>query len=1031
MDVAVFVAEVGRLVRRGAVGEHTIRSVFLPQLRRLGPDIEAINEPGATEHGNPDIAVYRSSVPVGWIETKALVTDLVAFEGTDQFRRYSRGFSNLIVTNFHQFRWYVDHRPEPFMVADLGVYRPGAGIAVGKDGGEAVCDLLRAFYRHEARQTRSAAELARRLADYAIAIRRIVGIILENRDRDQILRQELVAFRSVLLPDISENDFADMYAQTITYGLFAARCSNPNLENFNRLNAPAHLPVSNPFLRNVFGNLAGANIDPRVVPQIDQICALLSMTDLQALSEEFKHRTGLADPVVHFYETFLQIYDREERIDRGVYYTPVSVVSFIVRALDDLLKTRLDVREGLFDSSVVARPEGGTHRIQILDPATGTGTFLLFLFDYLKTHFTGQGGLWQAYLHDSLLPRIYGFEYLMAPYAIAHLKLSMALMGQNFEFRDQERLGVYLTNSLEDTARVVEGLPFQNFLTVEADQANQIKQRRPIMAIMGNPPYSIRTANLGPNARRLSSRYVRLDGQPIREGGTLALQRSVENDYVKFIAFAQEQIERTGEGVIGYITANGYLDQPTLAGLRRSLMQTFDEIRIVDLHGYARAGTDDQNVFSQIGEGVAIILMVRQPGDHVREARVRYYSLRGSRSEKRAWLTTENPAEVVYEDVAPEQPDYLFKPESTEVRAKYRGEFVALNDIFEVEKGAIVTARDAFAIGFSPDELIGRLERFRDHRGSAQEASEALGLSWTGDWPRMAGPAKEWLRQNRNWRTLVRPITYRPFDDRYIIYSDMFLDTPASAAMDHIVGVENQNALLLFGRSVRYGMPDQFFVTRKLAEAKSGEASRQCHAAPFLLRHNDLAGGTRPNLKRGFVERVRGVWGQDFALPDVFPYIYGVLNCPTYRQVYAAQICANYARIPFVDLDMAIVVSQLGRELIGIHVGDVDLPLITQFPVGAAHTHLDAMSPRDRWSEIDGLFRLAINGRQYIDGVPSEVRSFRLAGYNVLDKWLQGRSGREIDANEILDLQRVVSRISRTIEIMALIDDAMSAYFTE
>lgn len=735
MNIAEYVASVNRLLRRGGVGEHSIRSAFLPQLRATSFNIEAINEPGATEHGNPDISVYKSGVPIGWVETKSLSTSLDAFEQSDQFDRYVRGFANLLVTNFNDFRWYVDHDRVPFRDGKLGHYSPEDGLVIADDPAVSarVNDIVQAFCEHETQQARSAAELARRLAAFAAAVRQTVAGIFERHDDDTQLRQELEAFRAVLIPNLTEADFADMYAQTIAYGLFAARCSHLDFDHFDRISAPQLLPMSNPFLRNVFGNLAGANLDLRVSRLIDQICLLLRTADLTSIVAEFHTRTGLGDPVVHFYETFLQTYDRDARRDRGVYYTPVSVVSFIVRSVDELLKRELGVAAGLADTSRILRQNQEVHRLQILDPATGTGTFLLYLIDYLKGQFANQAGIWNAFIHEELLPRMYGFEYLMAPYAIAHLKIGMALTGQGFSFENHERLSVYLTNTLEDTAAAVDQLPFQNFLTIEANQANQIKQQRPIMVIVGNPPYSVRSGNLGPNARRLVAQYTTLDGQPIREGGTLALQRSVENDYVKFIAFAQEQIERNGEGVIGYITANGYLDQPTLAGLRRSLMQSFDEIRIIDLHGYARAGGGDENVFTQIGEGVAILLLIRRSGQHQREASVRYYSLKGRRSEKRAWLATNHAFDVNYEQVQPSTPDYRFRPEDPAVRARYRGEFIGLTEIFSLQRGAIVTARDAFAVAFTKDELLQRLEAYRDHRGTVRQASEELGIRWSGD----------------------------------------------------------------------------------------------------------------------------------------------------------------------------------------------------------------------------------------------------------------------------------------------------------
>lgn len=1028
VNLTRYVAELNASVQRGGVGEHSIRSALLPELRAIAANIELINEPGATEHGNPDISIYKSAVPIGWIETKSLITDLDAFERSDQFDRYIRGFANLVVTNFNEFRWYVDHTRLPILTARIGDYRPNDGLRIdaNRAAAERVPELLRSFCMHESRQARSAADLARRLSAFAVGIRQTVTGILERRDNDTQLRQELEAFRAVLIPGLSEEDFADMYAQTVAYGLFAARCAHPLLDNFDRFNAPQLLPVSNPFLRNAFGNLAGANLDARVIGLIEQICLLLNTADVNVIVEEFRNRTGLADPVVHFYETFLQSYDRDARRDRGVYYTPASVVSFIVRSTDAILKRDFDIEDGLADTTRVDGTENRLHRVQVLDPATGTGTFLLYLIEFIRDSLGGQAGLWNAYVRDELLPRMHGFEYLMAPYAIAHLKVGFALNGQGFEFNQNERLSIYLTNTLEDTAAAVDQLPFQTFLTVEADHANQIKQTRPIMVVMGNPPYAVRTGNLGPNARRLVARYTSVDGQAIREGGTLALQRSVENDYVKFIAFAQEQIERNGEGIVGYITANGYLDQPTLVGLRRSLMTAFDEILIIDLHGYARAGDGDENVFSQIGEGVAIILLVRRAGTHQREATVRYHSRTGTRSEKREWLAANDALGIEYDEVRPAAPDYRFKPEDLDVRARYRGEFVGLTEIFPLQKGAIVTARDPFAIAFTQQELLDRLGTFRDHQGTAQQASEACGIRWSGDWPNMAGPAREWLRQTANIAAHIKPITYRPFDDRYVIYSDRFLDTPCVSVMDTIVRGGGENRLLLFGRSVRYGLPDQFFVTNKLAECKAAEASKQCHAAPFYVYHDDLAAGAQANMSNAFAERLAGTWEGQIDQRSAFAYVYGMLNSNVFREEYAAQLCADYARIPIFSLPVAQEVARLGERLIDLHCGIERPNLITTFPVARQDNVVADMTPAQRWREGDSGWNLHINEDQFVGGVSDEVATARIGGYAVLDKWLGFRRGRNLSVGELLHLQRTIAALQTSLAVVGEIDDVVA-----
>lgn len=1021
-----YIRSINRQMREGGTSEHALRGFLVDHMRQISTHLTIINEPKSTDFGNPDIAVLRDGISIGWIETKILGTNLDEFEHGDQFDRYIRGFASLLVTNYNEFRWYIDHNRTPFMRGKLGSTSP-VGITASQtpDDLSQVARLLESFARYEPRQVRSDVELTLRLATFAIAICDTVTGILKRRDHDSNIRQELDAFKSVLIPNLSEDDFADMYAQTIAYGLFAARCMHPTAEQFDRMSAPHLLPISNPFLRNVFGNLAGVNLDPRVSSMVDQICLLLRTADVEAIVQEFENRTGARDPVVHFYETFLQTYDSETRRERGVYYTPLPVVSFIVRSVDQILQSRFGIPRGLADDSRITFEDVQYHRVQVLDPATGTGTFLLSLIDLIRERFENQGGLWSAYVHQSLLPRMLGFEILMAPYAICHLKLGLALAGQGFQFEQDERLNVFLTNSLENTTRAVSQLPFQTFLSREAAEANRIKQTRPIMVVFANPPYSVKSANLGPNARRLVERYAEIDGVPIREGGTLALQRSLENDYVKFIAFAQEQIERNGEGVIGFITANGYLEQPTLAGLRRSLMTTFDEIHVIDLHGYARAGANDENVFTQIGEGVAIILLVRRSASESHEAQVRYSSSIGPRRAKYEWLGGNTSETIASEILSPEAPDYRFKPEDQVVRARYRREFVELTEIFHLQKGAIVTARDKFAIAFSRQELLDRLEGFRDSRRTIKEASDDAGLAWKGDWPDMANAAREWLRQTRDLASYIEPITYRPFDDRYVIYSDKFLDTPCSAVMDHVRSRLAPNRLLLFGRTVRYGLPDQFFVTAKLAEAKSAEASKQCHAAPLYLQHDDLGSGRSTNFRPQFLDRAQRQWRGALSDELVFGYVYGILNSNLFRQKYAVQLCAGYARIPLLPLDIATQIASLGVRLVNLHVGAVIVDPVTTFPVDAQECRVGEIRTSKRWQEGSSGWRFYLNTEQFIDEIPDSVRTLRIGGYPVLDKWMGARVGNTLPVEDVFGLQRNIAAMHQGIGVVAEIDQIL------
>ena len=1023
MPIQEYIAAVNRIIDEGVQTEHPFREALSVLLRAVATNAVVINDPGATEHGNPDLHIVKNHIAVGYVETKAPGLDLDAFERSEQFLRYLRGFTNLLVTNYGEFRWYVNHEKESNLSAKLD-RDPRGRFHFETSNARTLQRLLKAFVDQESAQPRTAIDLAKRLAARARTIRDVIDTVLASHDDDELLQQKLAAFRSVLIPGLSVSDFSDMYAQTITYGLFAARAAHPDEVDFNRLTAPHLLPLSNPFLGNVFDDIAGRNLHPRIEGLVDELCALLRASDIHQIIAEFTGLHGPEDPVVHFYETFLKEYDADVRRDRGVFYTPRPVVSFIVRSVDGLLRTQLGIQSGLSDRSKIVRNDTEVHKLQILDPATGTGTFLLEVIQKVRESFQGQAGVWPTYVREHLLPRMHGFELLISPYTIAHLKVGLALSESGFEFQRNERLSIFLTNALEDTVRAVARLPFENFLTQEASAANEIKQQRPIMVVLGNPPYSVRSGNMGPNARRLAARYRSVDGIPIREGGTLALQRVIENDYVKFVALAQEAIERNGEGIVGFITSNSYLDSPVLAGFRESLFHSFDLIQIVDLHGYARASSDgDQNIFTQIGEGVAIILLTRSTADGERTGQVQYSSIRGSRAEKRAWLDANDISTIPWTSVAPEAPDYRFVPEDPRKRRRYSDEFVSLSDIFDVRRGAIVTARDEFAIGFTPQAVLTKLETFRDHAGSLEEASIAVGANWRGDWMRgMAKEAKTWLRANQNLRQFIQPIVYRPFDVRYVFFEDHFLDTPARAVMDYMTG--GDNLALLFGRSVRYGIPDHFFVSRVLAEAKSAEASRQCYAA-HLFSSAELFEDRTPNFKPEFRQLIRGQWGQDFSSLQIFGYIYAVLYSSQYRKEFAELICREVARIPIIqDSAVAARVAELGLELVTLHTRPEQTPTVTVCNTTGQNTLLDDVETR--WQQADdGSFTLHLNHHLLIEGIPEAVKDFRIGGYPVLDKWLGYREGEELTTDDIEHIQHTVASLNRTGEVISEIDRSL------
>ena len=673
-------------VAQGNATEHTHRPALKALIEDLAPGLTATNEPKRIKCGAPDYIVTRGETPLGYIEAKDLGEPLDKIEKSDQMKRYLESLGNLILTDYVEFRWYVggQHR----MTARLGTVAGNKSPKPTPDGEQEVGKLLEAFLNAQVPTVGNPKELAKRMANLAKLVRDTIGRALQDEDKGGTLHQQFEGFRKVLLHDLTPEQFADMYAQTIGYGLFAARCTVPAGTRFTRYLAPHQLPKTNPFLRKAFGYIAGPDLDERVVWIVDDLAELLDRADMEAILKDFGKRTRQEDPVVHFYETFLGAYDPKMREARGVYYTPEPVVSYIVRSVDHLLKTEFGLSDGLADAQKISvktadgKEAKDVHRVQILDPATGTGTFLHGVIDHIAASFENNRGMWSGYVSGHLLPRLFGFELLMAPYAVAHLKLGLQLAESGYGFDSDERLGVYLTNTLDEASQTEGMTLFAQWVVEEANAASRVKQNAPVMVVLGNPPYSGHSANKGDwingllrgldtQTGKTTGNYFEVDGKPLGERNP----KWLNDDYVKFIRFAQWRIEQTGYGILAFISNHGYLDNPTFRGMRQSLMQTFDDIYLLDLHGNSKKketaadGGKDENVFD-IQQGVAIGIFVKRPGG-ASAATVRHADLHGLRDHKYEVLNEADVAATHWTALAPQLPTYLFVPQNMDLLPEY------------------------------------------------------------------------------------------------------------------------------------------------------------------------------------------------------------------------------------------------------------------------------------------------------------------------------------------------------------------------
>ena len=631
MNIDLYLQEVRSKFESGQATEHSYRPALEALFRSIDPALTIINEPKKSEAGMPDFLFERNGVPFGWAEAKDIDKDVIKLKGysVEQRKRYEKAFPNLIYTNGVDFEFIREGESVHFVsIADFLM-----GLQPRPDRYDELTRQLKLFGEQKPISIRSAAKLAEMMAAKAAIIKDEIGIALaDDPDFRSGLGGQYKSFKANLLPALEPDEFADIYAETITYGMFAARFHDSDLSTFSRQEAMEDLPASNPFLKGLFEYIAGPQLPKRLEYIVDDLVQLMRASDPHSLFRDFGKFTARNDPFVHFYEDFLAAYNPKKRKSRGVWYTPEPVVDFIVRAVDDVLKSEFGLADGLADTSKVTvdwdtgqdDPKTGkprkirkdVHKVQILDPATGTGTFLAkavqLISDRVKSRAPGK---WSAYVEEDLLPRMHGFELLMASYAMCHMKLDMMLGQTGYKpSPNPPRLSVWLTNALEPAEREVRDLFFLP-LADEARGASEVKRQMPIMCVIGNPPYSGESANKGDHIMGLMDAYKK------EPGGKVKLKERnpkwINDDYVKFIRMAEDLIaQNPSGGVLGFITNHGYLDNPTFRGMRWHLLKTFDKVWVLDLHGNAKKkevspdGSPDKNVFD-IQQGVAIVIAVR------------------------------------------------------------------------------------------------------------------------------------------------------------------------------------------------------------------------------------------------------------------------------------------------------------------------------------------------------------------------------------------------------------------------------------
>jgi hypothetical protein len=974
--------------------------------------------PKPTDAGNPDFRLWNGTDRiVGYVEAKKPTEErLDLIEDSEQLRRYRSTFPNLILTNFLEFRLYRNgERVETVLAARPLVLNRLRTIPPIEKPDE-LFNLLDRFLGFSLPKAFTAECLAVELAKRTRFLRDVVSQQLQQeQETPGMLSGFFEAFQAYLIGTLTPEDFADLFAQTIAYGLFAARTRAG--DGFSRRAAFDNIPHTIGVLRDLFRFISLGDLPEQLAWCVDDLAEVLAVADAPGILDRYYHEGKGSDPIVHFYETFLAQYDPAERERRGVYYTPEPVVSYIVRSLHGLLKTEFKKPDGLASDGV-----------RLLDPAAGTMTFVARAAREAVAEFEAKygAGAREDFIRRHILKNFYAFELMMAPYAVGHLKMGFFLEELGHRLADNERVPFYLTNTLDIEELEQSKLPGFSALAEESRLAGKVKKQTPILVILGNPPYSGHSSNIGEWIRGLVEDYKQVDDKPLGEKTSKWLQ----DDYVKFLRFAQWKIEQAGCGVVGMITNHGYLDNPTFRGMRQSLMRTFDDIYVLDLHGNSLKretcpdGSKDENVFD-IRQGVAIAFFINRGGKETRGT-VRHADLWGAREAKYAWLDAYDLKHTDWRDVKPASPFHLFVPRDEAGSQRYQ-EFMRVAEVFPLNGVGMTTARDEFVIGTQKSSLINRVCLFKHNKGSDDELHRYFSIRRKKGWSiRRAWKMLQELTDTQLTEHFV-PVLYRPFDVRWIFYHDSVVWRTVKRVMRHMLAGEN--VALLVSRQVLSDFRHAFVSETVTNFNNIDIAGRFGSGYQFplylyptadqqdLFAHHDSS-ERRPNLNPKVVTALAAAYGAEPTPEQIFHYVYAVLYAPSYREKYAEFLRMDFPRIPFTTGREAFQsLARLGERLAGLHLlksPELDPPACRFEGVG------DSRIVKGRKAGLryePGEQRVYPNTTQYFAPVPEAVWTYQVGGYQVCEKWLKDRQERRLEVDDIRTYCRIVTALGLTISI--------------
>ena len=1030
--ISAYVKEIDQLYQTGLTTEHSFR----PALQRLLQDslhLTVINEQTHIDCGAPDLTIVnKDKLPIAYVEAKDLNdADLDGRKkNKEQFDRYKKALQTVAFTDYMDFHLYEDGElVESVRIADI----VGNHIALLTDNIGRFQSLIEKLRIAAPQKITSAKKLALLMAEKARMLAKAIVLTLgKDEQHTGKLWTQLTAFKDVLNKDLDEKKFADLYAQTIAYGMFAARLHDKSGEHFTSTSAANLIPKTNPFLRQVFQQIAVFDVDPSISWIVEDLGQIFAATDINKLRKSFGIGMMRKDPMIHFYEDFLFQYDPEAKKQCGVYYTPQPVVEFIVRAVDDILKNDFQLPTGLADTSKVevtvkeiadgddtpTFKQEMRHRVQVLDPAMGTGTFLAEVVNRIKE--MQQKGMWPLYVDEHLIPRLHGFELMMAPYTIAHLKMDMLINWwgeEKLQDTHEDRLQLYLTNSLNQAELVNKHL-LADMIAKEANEANNIKHNAPVMVMLGNPPYSVSSSNKDPWIIKLLDSYKKdLNEKNIQP---------LSDDYIKFIRLGQYYIDRTGEGILAYISNNSFLDGLIHRQMRRELMQSFDDIYILDLHGNSRKkettpdGNKDENVFS-IMQGVSINIFVKKKvltdlnvSTDPKLATIHHYDLFGTRKEKYAFLLDNSLSSISWQVLNPQEPDLFFVPKDFGAQEEYEQGF-KVDELMTTFSSGIETGRDEIFIGDSIEEVENKVKEIFNNPILLKTK---YGISENSSFRIL-----HHINDVKFQKSKICSISYRILNNRYIYYDQTLLRRSFYDVVKHYINHANIG-LALMRKQQDSATFETVFVSSNMVDKNL--YGFQTYSFPLFIYYDNESIDTKclPNLNAAIWAKINDAVGKETSPEDIFDYIYGVLHSPAYRAKYKEFLKVDFPRIPYPkNADEFEHFRHYGNQLAELHLMHNVPASGVEFPETGTMM-VDFAKWDGAWNTDDGYSgRVYINDVQYFDGAPTEAWNMFIGGYQPAQKWLKDRKGRKLTYEDIQHYCKIIAVLTETARLMREIDN--------